>query len=1195
MNEQIENCTRFLESLKGKPLTMKERSNRAIELAGLMLQAANQMETPEESKIQTELAGMMQDPNGKAFSIALVDQCFRSADPSRVADQLIYNLKLFGIPNYLNFFKRLQLRAFLLFGKLFPSLLVPLIKRVLRKQMSNVILPGESNPLIAYLKKRQLESTKINLNRLGEAILGEGEAQGRFALYLADLARPEVEYISVKGSTLFSQINLLAWDSNLEKMGKKLAMLYRAALHHRFTRSDGQSVAKFVNLDMEEYRDLNLTVSLFQQTLDHPEFLHLSAGIVLQSYLPDSFRIQQELTAWAQQRIALGGAPIKIRLVKGANLAIEKIDAALHGWPQATYLNKPEVDANFKQMLTFGCHPENINAVELGVGSHNLFDIAYALILASENNVEDKLCIEMLEGMAPHLGRVVKAMNKELLLYCPVVKNDELQTAIAYLIRRLDENTAPENFLRYSFGLTFGSEPWLEQAALFKNSADNSNKVDNSLQRTQDRFLELVKPDENVPFSNEPDTDWSLLQNRFWAEKIFFKWRNKKIEKIPLVIEGNQVHSNVIADGIDPSTNKVAYQYSLASLSDLDRALTCAKDAQKNWSAHSAIMRSHLLAEIAHQLRCHREDLIGSMILDTGKTMHEADNEVSEAIDFAEYYRRNLLDLDHLHEIKWHPLGTVVITPPWNFPCSIPAGCILAALAAGNCVIFKPAAESVLVGWTLVQLFWLAGVSPEVLQFVNCNDQFEGSWLIKDPRTDCVLLTGATSTAKLMMKMRPDLNLIAETGGKNTIIVSRMADRDLAVRDIIKSAFGHAGQKCSACSLVICEAEVYDDPKFRAQLYDAAASLQVGSAHDPSTSINPLIREPNPTLLRGLTILDPGEEWLLQPFQDPNNPNLWRPGIKIGVNKGNFTHQTELFGPVLGVMRAENLDHAIALANSTRYGLTAGLHSLDKREQLYWLERIEAGNLYVNRGITGAIVQRQPFGGWKESSFGPGAKAGGPNYLQQLMQPEQQSAVSSIKTKEQTRNKLFLRLSELLETTDMQEFIPVWNVSIESYVDYWNKYFCQWHDPSNLLGQHNFQVYRKRVDLNIRLQEKDSLIDLLRVLAAAQICQTSLVLSVDDPTWKKLPGQKLLTTLPDLKILIESDTQLVERLNQEQTERIRYLSIPPTEIRHSLGKIPCYVQIAPVLANGRIELLRYLREQSISIDTHRYGNIGPES
>lgn len=1190
LSENIKKAQDIIHAVRGKSLSAEERSRRAVELAAYMLEESQAIQTFSEKQMQGQLSRMMNDPIGKIFTNSMTDQCFRSQDPSRVADQLIYLLNRYGIPRYLSFGKRAQLFAFKLLGSTIPGLLIPLAKEMLRRETSRVIIPGEKELLIEHMKRRRKEGVRLNLNHLGEAILGEEEALSRLDTYIETLLKPEVEYVSVKISTIYSQINLRAWDNTVSILTERLKKLYRAARDNLYFRPDGKKVPKFVNLDMEEYRDLDLTVDVFCKTLDDPEFHTHSAGIVLQSYLPDSFFIQKKLTEWAKKRVADGGAPIKIRIVKGANLAMEKVEGFLKDWPQAPYMSKVEVDANYKRMVTYGCDPHNASSVYLGIGSHNLFDIAYAMLLRSENRVEHYISFEMLEGMADHMRRVVQQLAGDMLLYCPVATKEEFQNAVAYLIRRLDENTAPDNFLRYTFGLKPGTEAWKEQSNRFLRACQEIDTVSFNPRRTQDRSKEPVQLPLFVTFENEADTDWSLLQNRQWAEKVVNNWKNRKHSPVPLVIGGKEMTTDSsMAEGEDSSyPGHPLFKYSLATSSHIDQALEAAGNAAKQWSQTSVSERSLLLAKVAQNMRRHRGDLIGAMVANTGKTVYEADVEISEAIDFAEYYRRSAEEIFAFDDIQWSPKGTVLVAPPWNFPCSIPAGGVLAALATGNCVIFKPAPEAVLVGWQLAQIFWESGISKEVLQFITCEDEPVGSQLVQDPRLSCVVLTGATSTAKLLLKLRPGLDLVAETGGKNALIISNMSDRDLAVRDLVQSAFGHAGQKCSACSLAICFAEVYDDPNFRKQLHDAAKSWTVGSQWNPETRLNPLIRAPNPTLMRGLTTLDEGEEWLLQPEQDYNNPNLWSPGIKLGVKQGSFTHQNELFGPVLGVMRADNLAHALELANGTPYGLTSGLHSLDQREQDYWIQNIEAGNCYINRGITGAIVQRQPFGGCKQSSFGPGGKAGGPNYLMQLLEPRQISLPTQLVEEEEMLHEVVL-LKNLFEELDPPlEHLALWDSSTQSYMYFWEEYFSRSHDPSCVLGQDNFLCYVPHRRIVLRVQPSDEIQDVLRVIAAAEICGTFLEVSGKDGLLNDL--KKL--ELPHLTITLENEEEFTERLEAGGIERVRLLSQPSYALQIALANVGCNVILAPVLANGRVELLHYLREMSLSIDYHRYGNLG---
>jgi RHH-type transcriptional regulator, proline utilization regulon repressor / proline dehydrogenase / delta 1-pyrroline-5-carboxylate dehydrogenase len=524
-----------------------------------------------------------------------------------------------------------------------------------------------------------------------------------------------------------------------------------------------------------------------------------------------------------------------------------------------------------------------------------------------------------------------------------------------------------------------------------------------------------------------------------------------------------------------------------------------------------------------------RFDTIALMVHDGKKAAWEADTEVSEAIDFARYYA----EFRHQAGLRVSALGIVAVTPPWNFPYAIPCSGVLAALMAGNAVVLKPAPETEAIAWRLVQQLWQAGVPREVLCFLPCDEAAAGRALITDPRVAAVVLTGACQTARLFLEWRPSLRLFAETSGKNSIIITAQADRDLAVKDLIKSAFNHAGQKCSAASLAILEAEVYDDPGFRTQLVDAASSLPVGSATHPASVVTPLIRPPGEALQRALTSLDEGEEWLLRPRQIGADPCLWSPGIKLGVRRGSWFHRTECFGPVLGLIRAASLDEAIAIQNDNDFGLTAGLHSLDEGEIASWRERVAAGNAYINRAITGAIVQRQPFGGWKGSCFGPGGKAGGPNYVAQFARFEESGAAA------------------------------------DTYDHWWREHFSRIHDPSGLRCESNVFRYVPCRGVVLRLEDGDTRsLELAR--RAAQTCGTRLHVS--------LSGQ-------------ESEEELAARLPAlaSAAEFIRTVKRPSDALLKAAYAARLNWIDAPVLADGRYELTRWLREQSLTETRHRYG------
>ena len=604
-------------------------------------------------------------------------------------------------------------------------------------------------------------------------------------------------------------------------------------------------------------------------------------------------------------------------------------------------------------MLETALTQGNPGAVRIGVASHNLFEIAYALVVAEHLGATERIDLEMLEGMAPAQARAVRERFGELLLYAPVVEKSDREASIAYLSRRLDENSAPENFLRSLFDITPGSPAWHREAARFRDSVRDRHTVATAPQRTQVRPEPFVSGASGDGFRNAPDTDFTRPANRAWiAQALAAATTSEPV----LVTAGDRGRR---ARGPSPRRRRPTGLPAPGS------------SAGTSSAAVASLMESE------------RGQTLALMATTAGKTVAEGDPEVSEAVDFARFAAH----LTHQHEdliaagLEWAPSRVVVVAGPWNFPYAIPASGLVHAIAAGSAAIMKPAPETRAVAAHLVDQLLRAGVPEGLVQLAATPDNEVGQRLITHEDVDLVMLTGSYDTASMFLGWRPDLNITAETSGKNALVITAAADIDQAIKDLVRSAFGHSGQKCSAASLAIVEASVYDDESFHRRLADAVTSLKVGSPLDPATKAGPLISPPTGNLERALTSLEAGERWLVEPRQLDDSGTVWSPGVRVDVQPGSWFHLTECFGPVLGLMRAESLDDAIALQNAPIYGLTGGLHSLDPKEIDHWLARVHVGNAYVNRHITGAIVQRQPFGGWKASSIGSGHKPGGPNHL----------------------------------------------------------------------------------------------------------------------------------------------------------------------------------------------------------------------
>ncbi|MBL4637607.1 MAG: bifunctional proline dehydrogenase/L-glutamate gamma-semialdehyde dehydrogenase [Kofleriaceae bacterium] len=1185
---------------------------QAFLLARVLQERGAGLQTPQERRQQRELERMMDEPKGRATLMQLTDQAFRSDKAKRVADQLIHILDVQGIPRFFSTLDRAMLKGFQSFGALLPGVSVPRVKSKMREETASVVLPAENELLVEHLEKRKEGGLRMNVNYLGEALLGEDEAKHRLNTYLAALQLKQLDCISVKISTIYSQILPIAREHTINILCNRMELLYRASAKSSFERPNGDVVPKFVYLDMEEYSDLDITSAVFMRTLDRPGLAGVNAGIALQAYLPDSFAVLCEITEWAKKRVAAGGSPVTVRIVKGANMESEKVEASIAGWPQAPYKLKRETDANYKKMLNYALDAENSKAVGVGVASHNLFDVCYGLVLVNARGLHDQVQLEMLEGIANHQRRALHEMVDNVLLYAPATRKEDFVYAIGYLIRRLDENTGPENFLRHAFSLKVDSDEWTMLEKGFIDSFSALDSVSISPRRTQNRSA-VPTPSAGIinsdNFANEADTDFSLPQNVAWAAETMASWQEKhsdKAQEIPLVIAGKDFFDSASTKNCyDPSRPElVVGRYCQASSEQIEQALSCAKADASSWRSRSQTDRSKILTKVAQELRIARGDLMGAAMADGAKIFTESDPEVSEAIDFAEYYALSAQRLYASETLEVEPMGVVVVVPPWNFPIAIPCGGIAAALAAGNTVILKPASHTVLVAYELCKCFWRAGVPKEALQFVPCSGAKGGAQLVSSPLVDVVILTGGTDTAMQMLKARPDMNLLAETGGKNATIVTAMSDREQAIKHVVQSAFGHAGQKCSATSLLILEAEVYDDESFKETLCDAVRSLEVGSAWDISTRMGPTIYAPGGDLERAQKELEEGESWAVRPRRAGDNPNLWSPGIKWGVRPGNYTHRTEFFGPVLGVLRADNLEHAIDLVNQTGYGLTSGLESLDSREQIIWKDQIRAGNLYINRGTTGAIVLRQPFGGMGKSVFGPGIKAGGPNYVAQLLRfsdradsPENHPDLAQVSNTE-----VFQLCKDLQALPEGQAGINSSDIhrllrAAASYSSAYDAEFGIEHDHFKLLGQDNIRRYLPAQALRIRVHKDDSGYDIFARVCAARICGCRVTLSSSSEQQSDvLRAIDQLTEAwgASIEFVVESDSELAAIIAESQTDRVRYSSPDkvPLEVREAIGDTGIYIASTPVLQEGRIELLWYMMEQSLCVDYHRYGNLG---
>jgi RHH-type transcriptional regulator, proline utilization regulon repressor / proline dehydrogenase / delta 1-pyrroline-5-carboxylate dehydrogenase len=859
------------------------------------------------------------------------------------------------------------------------------------------MLGSEPKEILRTLRTLNDQQIAFTVDILGEAVVSELEADVYAKRYL-DLMEalgkdipawascksnqssrgplPALN-LSVKVSALYSQINSTDPETAIGRISDRLRPILRRAAN----------LNAFVNLDMESYALKDLTLRLFKSVFAEPEFVSAPAcGLALQAYLRECERDLRSLLDWSSEH----RRRITVRLVKGAYWDFETIIAQQRHWPVPVFSRKPESDLNFEKLSTLLL--ENEDVVEAAFGTHNVRSIAHVLAQAQRLGLDRHTFeFQMLYGMADPIKAAVRQLDCRLREYCPV---GDLLPGIAYFVRRLLENTSNEGFLANKFAKG-ASRDELLRAPRELLTASSPSAIEPAPAHAADQTSK---------FTNEPHTDFTIASERDNLRRALHQLRSGLGRKYPLVIDHKTVGTSDWLPSLNPANQQeVIGLVAQAGIREAEAALAAAKSAQPKWGRTPAADRAAVLEKVAALMRRDKAALSALEILEAGKNWPEADADVAEAIDFCNYYAAVMRELGQPQRTQftagesnlqhWWPRGVGVVIAPWNFPLAILTGMTAAAVVSGNAVIMKPSDQTPVVGARLMELFTEAGLPPGVINLMVGPGRTGGAHLVAHPQIDFIAFTGSKEvglriweTAGRTPPGQPNLKkVVCEMGGKNCMIIDGDADLDEAVVGCVASAFGYQGQKCSALSRAIVLQENFD--KFLERLLAAAASVRIGPAEIPGNIIGPVInREAQQRILE---IIESGKKEARLAWQGsvPSDPNACYvpPTIFTDVPPASRLFREEIFGPVLAITRAKNFDEALALANDSEFALTGGCYSRNPEN----IERVKTelvcGNLYINRTVTGAIVERQPFGGFKMS--GGGTKAGGREYLQNFLVP----------------------------------------------------------------------------------------------------------------------------------------------------------------------------------------------------------------
>jgi RHH-type proline utilization regulon transcriptional repressor/proline dehydrogenase/delta 1-pyrroline-5-carboxylate dehydrogenase len=909
------------------------------------------------------------------------------------------------------------LKAGLAASSFAPTLVATPVKAQIVDMASQFVAGESGEDLIRQIRRNTKLGLATTIDLLGETVVSAAEADAflqrnlevldSVSKFLAKEPTPAFSDLGLRGPLprLNLSVKISALTPDVHPADPENSIV---ALKERFRPilRRAAAVGALINFDMESYKLKDLTLALFKSIFEEPEFAQKPAiGIALQAYLRDCEHDLRDLVAWARKN----NRPLSVRLVKGAYWDYETVMAQQRAWPIPVWQRKPESDANFEKLTLFLL--ENSDLVTPNFATHNVRSCAHAIAEAERLGIDPRAYeFQALYGMADELKLSLLQMGHRVREYCAI---GELLPGMAYLVRRLLENTSNEGFLRLK---NMGEAT---KEALLANPA--TLLVDprgTGLPTREPTRHGSGDPCHIKPFRNAPNTDFSRSDNREKQHAALNAVAGvadpgrgggpgppTKIrlgQKYSLIIDGKKITDREYIPSVNPAKpTQVIGHWARATVADAEAAVTASRAAFPDWRATPVETRARILERAADLMESRRFELNALLILEAGKPWVEADGDVSEAIDFCRFYAVEMRKLAKPVVTQavpgercvqtWTPRGIGVAIAPWNFPLAILTGLVVAPLVAGNCVIMKPAEQTSVIGAALMDILTEAGLPAGVLAFLPGYGEDIGAHLVGHKDVDFIAFTGSRAvglkiweTAGHTVPGQQNLKkVVCEMGGKNALIIDNDADLDEAIPAALYSAFGFSGQKCSALSRLIVLDDVYDT--FVERFLAACPTLPVGDPALPGTVVGPVIDADAQKKILGL--IDQGKKEAKLAFQGLAPTDGWfvPPTVFVNVKPHHTIAREEIFGPVVAILRAKDLDEAFALVNGTDYALTGGLFSRSPRALERAQQELLVGNLYLNRAITGAIVERHPFGGFKMS--GGGTKAGGRGYLENFLFP----------------------------------------------------------------------------------------------------------------------------------------------------------------------------------------------------------------
>lgn len=1216
----------------------REQAAAADAQRAAAVEAASSQRAKRRADTTSELDRVLSGPDGEDFLRSLIDEVIRPDDAIAAGNGLGDLAPKLPASLSTGTKRAFQLGAFA--GPGVPWLAVPLMRRATSAFFGDDTVRNLPSEISAATERAASRGAVSRIRLLGDAVLGERGSNASLETYTQLLAAGQVREVELRVVDIEAQPALWDFDGTLERVVFKLSALGRAALT--------APTPPLIMLRAQSSADLELTVQAFMRAFEQEELRGLHVGISLPAQFPETPGLLRRIGGWAHMRREDLGSDITVAITRDANHELERADAVINGWRLATYASEADVDANFARLLDEALAIDHVAAFRVEVEADARRDVALAAAIAKARGLPKPVRVVVPRSVDEATLERIRSAGVELVERTPVVAGTTQRHAASYLQHRVDVRARqlgaePAEAAQAAIAPGVGADAVHPDDERLLSATARMRQIDSGPNREQDRVL-----------ADDAATVTASIQLELFPEGLFedeepAAERPARVKKLkpaakPVIEDEEEVTENPADTGPSPRLTEVVLglkrgrllrntfrnapgtdpslasnrewllsiqrrvprselgvdeveRHLLHEPGDVDALLSRAERAAEPWAQKPGWERAAVLEKVAKALEANRARLIEVAVSETGTPLPDVDADVSRCIDLANYYAHLARQLDRMQGADFEPVAVTVVTPSWVPAVAGSAGHTAQALAAGSAVVLKPSPRTRRTAAVFAEVLWDADIPRDLVQLAICDesllsDEQLGQMLVTDDRVQRVLLSGNWETARSFLRWRPDLPLIAATSGKNSMIIMPSADLDRAALDVARSAFLSAGQRPGHAGTVILVGSVARSKRFHEQLADAVASLRIGYPSDPGAVVGPLVSPPDSQLRFALTSLGEGESWLVEPRQLDDTGRLWSPGIRVGVPPGSYQHVTEFFGPVLSVMHTHTLDDAIRLQNSTQYGLTAGIHSLDRTEIAEWLRRVEAGNLYVNRDILGNTPQRQPFGGWLRSMVGTATKFGGPNSLLSLgtwrSNHGEQSQTLHLRGIDEQATALIESAAPFM---DYETFDRLRRASLSDQIAF-NEEFGEVSDVSNLKFERNLMRYIP-ARATIRAAEDATLADLIRVIVAARIVRAKPLITsgieVPDAVLAELHAQ-------NLTVQRETDAEFAERARTGgiETLRVRLVGGKRREFCDALqGDPDISIWSDEVTPAGRIEALPFLREQAISITAHRNGHPDP--